>query len=76
MQDQRDIEFPLDDPDTTLASLTRRLVDGETRIEAALARGEDVSAWEEFWLKLLQEYEALHDRINQPTVEEHAGIAA
>jgi hypothetical protein len=34
------------------------LEDGYARIEQAQARGEDVTAWEEFWIDLLREYEA------------------
>jgi len=39
-------------------SLASRLEDGYLRIEQAHARGEDVTAWEEFWIDLLHEYEA------------------
>jgi len=39
-------------------SLESRLEDGYARIEQAQARGEDVTAWEEFWIDLLREYEA------------------
>ena len=42
-------------------ALTRRLEDGYQRIEQALGRGEDVRAWEDFWLQLLAEYEAVCD---------------
>ncbi len=59
-----------------LESLTHRLQDGEARIQAALARGEDVAAWEDFWVRLLHEYEALHDRIESDPASEHVGIAA
>lgn len=52
-----------------LASLDRRLRDGEARIEAAIANGDQVAAWEEFWIKLLHEYEALHDRISSAHAE-------
>jgi hypothetical protein len=45
----------------TVETLTRRLNDGYERIEQALARGEDVTAWEEFWIELLHQYEQLSD---------------
>lgn len=48
---------------TTLRALERRLDDGYARIEEALARGEDVSAWESFWIDLLHLYEAEWDAL-------------
>ncbi len=39
--------------------LEQRLEDGYRRIEQALAEGADVRAWEQFWLQLLAEYEAI-----------------
>ncbi len=39
--------------------LEQRLEDGYRRIEQALAEGADVRAWEQFWLQLLAEYEAV-----------------
>jgi hypothetical protein len=48
---------------TTLQALERRLDDGYTRIEEALARGEDVSTWESFWIDLLHLYEAEWDSL-------------
>ena len=38
-------------------SLESRLEDGYSRIDQARARGEDVTAWEEFWIGLLRQYE-------------------
>lgn len=38
-------------------TLEARLDDGYWRIEQARARGEDVSAWEDFWIDLLRQYE-------------------
>lgn len=40
-------------------ALERRLEDGYQRIEQALGNGEDVRAWEDFWLQLLAEYESV-----------------
>jgi hypothetical protein len=37
--------------------LTRRLEDGYERIDQAALAGADVREWEEFWIKLLREYE-------------------
>jgi hypothetical protein len=48
---------------TTIQALERRLDDGYTRIEEALARGEDVSSWESFWIDLLHLYEAEWDSL-------------
>lgn len=41
-----------------LEILERRLDDGYERIEQAIARGENVTHWEDFWLDLLHQYEA------------------
>ena len=46
-----------DQATTRLVSLEQRLNDGYERIEQALARGEDVTAWEAFWIDLLHQYE-------------------
>ncbi len=47
-----------------LAALERRLDAGYRKIEDALARGEDVTAWEDFWIDLLHQYEAECDAIH------------
>ncbi len=44
-----------------LEALERRLTDGYTRIEVARSRGQDVTAWEEFWIELLHQYEMAVD---------------
>lgn len=41
--------------------LALRLDDGYRRISDSLADGGDIQAWEEFWIALLAEYEALLD---------------
>lgn len=46
-----------------LRILEQRLSDGYTRIEQAMAMGEDVTAWEDFWIELLHQYEAAVDRL-------------
>ena len=40
-------------------TLERRLDDGYQRIEEALREGDDVGAWEDFWIQLLREYEGV-----------------
>lgn len=45
--------------------LESRLADGYSRIESAIARGEDVRVWEDFWISLLHSYEDLCDGIQQ-----------
>ena len=44
-----------------LETLESRLADGYTRIEAARQLGQDVTAWEAFWIQLLHQYEAAVD---------------
>jgi hypothetical protein len=46
-----------------LETLERRLHDGYLRIEQAKGRGEDVVAWEEFWIELLHQYEEAYDAL-------------
>lgn len=48
-----------------LGVLERRLADGYARIEIAIANGEDVTAWEDFWVDLLHRYEAECDALPQ-----------
>jgi hypothetical protein len=56
------IEFPASpvvpaDLGARRRSLEDRLDDGYERIDQAVLRGTDVSEWESFWLRLLDEYE-------------------
>ena len=44
-------------------TLERRLDDGYLRIDRALRTGEDVGAWEDFWIGLLREYESVCDEL-------------
>jgi hypothetical protein len=46
-----------------VATLERRLHDGYDRIEKAKKDGQDATAWEDFWLSLLNEYEQLYDKL-------------
>ncbi len=48
----------------TIHTLEQRLNDGYERIERALARGEDVTAWERFWIDLLHQYEEAFDELD------------
>ena len=41
--------------------LERRLEEGYLRIEEALRGGADVTAWEDFWLALLADYESVSE---------------
>lgn len=50
---------PLARQPQTVPTLEQRLNDGYARIEQALLRGEDVTAWEAFWIDLLHRYEDL-----------------
>lgn len=43
--------------------LEARLVEGYRRIDEAIARGDDVTQWETFWIDLLHEYEVRCDGI-------------
>lgn len=49
-------------PDS-LEGLELRLVDGYHRIDSARASGQDVTAWEDFWIDLLHRYESLCDEV-------------
>ena len=46
-------------------SLEQRLEEGDRRIEEAALLGQDVHAWEEFWLNLLAEYESICDELDE-----------
>lgn len=48
-----------------LAMMERRLADGYARIEDARAQGQDVTAWEAFWIDLLHEYEMAVDDLQE-----------
>lgn len=50
-------------PDREIRSLERRLEDGYLRIEDARRAGQDTSAWEDFWIQLLRQYESLADEL-------------
>lgn len=44
-------------------ALEQRLVDGYRKIAEAEVVGKDITAWEDFWLTLLREYESVCDDI-------------
>lgn len=46
-------------------TLEQRLEDGDRRIEEGALLGQDVRAWEDFWLTLLAEYESICDELDQ-----------
>jgi hypothetical protein len=50
---------------TEIAQLERRLDDGYTHIEQARLDGIDTTAWEEFWVKLLVEYQSICDELTE-----------
>lgn len=56
-------QAPLNEPFSRRVALERRLEDGYRRIEEARLNGADVRAWEDFWVQLLREYEAVCDEI-------------
>lgn len=47
------------------AILERRLIDGERRIAAAAARGDDTSRLIDFWIDLLHQYEQTVDAFSE-----------
>ena len=47
-----------------IEALDRRLADGYQRIDVARAQGQDVTAWEDFWLQLLGEYQDVCNRLH------------
>jgi hypothetical protein len=53
----------IDDLRRRKMTLEQRLEDGFVRIGDAEIQGRDVSAWEEFWLSLLREYESICDEL-------------
>lgn len=44
-------------------TLMERLEAGYAKIDAALAEGRDVAAWEDFWIALLAEYARAEDQL-------------
>jgi hypothetical protein len=56
--------------------LEARLHDGWSRIEQADAAGQDVAAWESFWIALLREYEAVSQRLDALNAISHEGRSA
>lgn len=53
-----------DDITARRRTLEQRLDDGYRRIEHALRAGDDIEAWEDFWLRLLHEYESVCDELD------------
>jgi hypothetical protein len=48
--------------------IAKRLNDGYTRIEVARQNGEDVEAWQDFWIDLLHQYEESCDTAYEASV--------
>ena len=53
------------DLDDRRRSLEDRLDDGYRRIDQAMLSGSDVTDWESFWLRLLDEYEDVCRELDQ-----------
>ena len=62
-----------------VARLTVRLEDGFTKIGEAMSHGIEIDHWEEKWVELLREYEALEDELaaqpEPPRVQGELGLA-
>lgn len=54
----------------SVRTLANRLNDGWDRIEKARAAGQNITAWENFWLELLREYETVSDALMREALEE------
>lgn len=57
-------------------TLYRRLELGYERIARGLAEGKDVAAWEDFWVALLKEYEAVCDELQAGMTAEETMLGA
>lgn len=55
-----------DDLTRKLDTLEQRLADGERRIAEAQQEGVDTTDWEEFWTKMLAEYDEVYRRLTKP----------
>jgi phage host-nuclease inhibitor protein Gam len=64
----------LDDLRRQKARLETRLEDGWNRINEGEAQGRDVTPWEDFWLDLLKEYEAVCDAMVDQNTRTNEGI--
>jgi len=53
------------DLDARRRTLEDRLDDGYQRIDQAVLSGSDVTEWESFWLRLLDEYEDVCRELDQ-----------
>jgi uncharacterized coiled-coil DUF342 family protein len=52
------------------AEYVKRLDDGAAKIEEARSQGKDVTSWEDYWLQLLRQYEAVCDKLRDLQAEE------
>ncbi len=50
-----------------IGTLEVRLAAGYDRIEAAKVSGQDIDAWQDFWIDLLRQYEEAVDQLSGET---------
>jgi hypothetical protein len=62
---EQDEPVQIDDLRRRKMTLEQRLEDGFIRIGEAEVQGRDITAWEEFWVGLLREYESVCDELGQ-----------
>ena len=55
--------------------LVRRLNDGDEQISTARRSGADTTRWENHWITLLREYEAVCRELNESTGDQFAAAA-
>jgi hypothetical protein len=63
--EHRSTSRPSTDLDARRRTLEVRLDDGYQRIDQAVLSGSDVTDWESFWLRLLDEYEDVCRELDQ-----------
>lgn len=73
-QTGREAEIQYQERQQTIARLTEkrdeyveRLDIGAAKIEEARSQGKDVTSWEDYWIQLLRQYEAVCDKLRDLT---------
>jgi hypothetical protein len=73
-QTNREAEIQYQERQQTIARLTEkrdeyveRLDIGAAKIEEARSQGKDVTSWEDYWIQLLRQYEAVCDKLRDLT---------
>ena len=73
-QPNREAEIQYQERQQTIARLTEkrdeyveRLDIGAAKIEEARSQGKDVTSWEDYWIQLLRQYEAVCDKLRDLT---------